>query len=223
VPDLNFQVAGVEAAARGLTPLMLFKLQITASDPADSIQGMLLNAQIQIQCPQREYNPGEKEKLVDLFGTPERWGQTLRNRLWTHSNTTLGAFTGEAEAMLPVACTFDLNLAATKYFYALENGEVPLLFLFSGSVFYSSTEGKLQVERISWNKECTYRMPVSRWTELMEEHYPNCAWLYLKQDVFHQLYEYRRRHGLASWEQTLESLLENQSVSSPEQGQGMLV
>jgi hypothetical protein len=207
VPDLSFQITGVDAAARGLVPLMHFKLQVATSNSAESIQGLILNAQIQIQSPQRAYSPSEKERLVDLFGTPERWGQTLRNRLWTHANCTLGAFTGVAETVITVPCTFDLNVAATKYFYALDDGEIPLLFLFSGSAFYISAEGKLQVERISWDKECTYRVPVKRWTDLMEQHYPNCAWLYLHRDVFGRLYEYRRRNGIATWEQTVEALL----------------
>src|SRR5689334_1722508 len=136
MPELNFQIIGVEPATRGLVPLMHFKLQVRTSNPTDSVQGLLLNAQIQIQSPQRLYNPSEKERLVDLFGEPARWGQTLRNRLWTHANCTVGAFTGVAETIIPLPCTFDLNIAATKYFYALEDGEVPLLFLFSGSAFY---------------------------------------------------------------------------------------
>jgi uncharacterized protein DUF6084 len=207
MPELNFRITGVEVATRGLVPLMQFKLQVTTSNPADSLQGLLLNAQIQIQSPQRVYSPPEKERLVDLFGTPDRWGQTLRNRLWTHANCTVGAFTGTAETVVTVPCTFDLNIAATKYFYALDDGEVPLLFLFSGSAFYPSDEGKLQVERISWDKECIYRMPVKCWKDLMEEHYPNCAWVYLKRDIFDRLYTYRRQNGLATWEQTVESLL----------------
>lgn len=207
MPELNFKITGIEAATRGLIPLIQFKLQVIISGPAVFVQGLLLNAQIQIQSPQRVYSPSEKEQLVDLFGEPERWGQTLRNRLWTHANCTLGAFTGAAETVITVPCTFDLNIAGTKYFYALEDGDVPLLFLFSGSIFYLSPEGKLQVERISWNKECAYRMPVKCWKDLMEEHYPNCAWLYLKRDVFDRLYKYRIQNGMATWEQTVESLL----------------
>src|SRR5436190_22388552 len=127
MPELNFQITGVETATRGLVPLMHFNLEVRTANPADSVQGLLLNVQIQIQSPQRAYNASEKERLVDLFGTPERWGQTLRNRLWTHANCTVGTFTGVAETIIPVACTFDLNLAATKYFYALDEGDVPLL------------------------------------------------------------------------------------------------
>jgi hypothetical protein len=217
MPELNFKITGIEAATRGLVPLIQFKLQVHTANSHECIQGLLLNAQIQIQSPQRVYSPSEKERLVDLFGEPERWGQTLRNRLWTHANCTLGAFTGAAETVITVPCTFDLNIAGTKYFYALEDGDVPLLFLFSGSIFYVSPEGKLQVERISWNKECTYRMPVKCWKDLMEEHYPNCAWLYLKRDVFDRLYKYRIQNGMATWEQTLESLLNDSEQAVHEQ------
>lgn len=207
MPELSFQIIGAEPAARGLTPLLHFKLHANALPSTASIQAVLLNTQIQIQCPQRAYTGREKEELSDLFGAPERWGQTLRNRLWTHANATIGAFTGSTEAILPVDCTYDLNIATTKYFHALEGGEVSLLFLFSGSVFYVTDEGRLLVERISWNTECVFRMPVRTWRELMEQHYPNSAWLSLRRDAFDRLYNYKRRNGLATWEQVIEKLL----------------
>jgi len=206
VPDLDFKVVGVGAATRGLTPLLHFKLEVVTSSP-EPIQAVLLNAQIQIQPPQRSYTPGEKEKLVELFGTPERWGQTLRNRLWTHANVTVGNFTHQTEAVLAVPCSYDLNLAAAKYFYALDGGDIPLLFLFSGSIFYMTAEGRLQIERVSWNKECAHRLPVPVWKDLMEHHYPNSEWLYLQRETFDQLWAYKRRNGLATWEQTMEHLL----------------
>ena len=128
MPDLNFQITGVEAVAHGLTPLLHFNLQVTNEPAEQTIHAVMLHAQIQIEAPQRAYNLREQEALRDLFGTPDRWGQTLRNRLWSHSNTTMRAFTGSTNAVLPVQCTFDLNVAATKYFHALEEGEVPSCF-----------------------------------------------------------------------------------------------
>lgn len=207
MPDLNFQITGVETAARGLTPLLHFKLHIDTGRRPEPVQALLLNAQVQIQCPQRSYSAAEKERLVELFGAPEQWGQTLRNRLWAHSSATVGAFTGSAQAILPVACTCDLNVASSKYFFALEGGEVGLLFLFSGSVFYSTPEGRLQVEPISWNKECVWRMQAQAWHDLMQRHYPNSAWLSLTREVFERLYAFKRRNGIATWEQALELLL----------------
>src|ERR1051325_7068728 len=135
MPDLDFEITGVEAATRGLTPLLHFQLKVSNQPAEEMIQSVMLQAQIQIQAPQRTYLPNEKSKLFELFGAPEQWGQTLRNKLWTHSQTIVRAFSGTTQAILPVACSYDLNLAATKYFYALEEGMVPLLFLLSGTTF----------------------------------------------------------------------------------------
>jgi Family of unknown function (DUF6084) len=205
--DLNFQVTGVEPAARGLTPLLHFNLEITNRPEAEPIQTIIIQAQIQIQAPQRAYNDREKERLTDLFGTPDRWGQTLRNRLWTHSSTTTRPFSGTVQTVLPVQCTYDFNVVATKYFYALEAGEVPLLFLFSGTIFYSGSDGRLQAQQISWDKECVYRMPIKVWTELMNHHYPNCAWLALRRDIFDKLARYKSKSGTLTWEEVIERLL----------------
>lgn len=207
MPDLGFRVTGVEPAVRGLVPLLHFKLEVTNTPAAQQVHSAMLTAQIQIEPARRNYNGTEKEKLVELFGTPDRWGQTLRTRLWAHASTTLRAFAGSTDAILPVPCTFDLNISATKYFYALEGGEVPLLFLFSGTVFYAAEDGRLQVQQISWEKECAYRMPVSVWQEMMDHHFPNSAWLPLSREMFDRLYAYKRKRGLASWEEVIERLL----------------
>jgi hypothetical protein len=207
MPELNFRVTGVEPAARGLSPLLHFRLEVTNSPDTELIQSVILQAQIQIQSSHRSYDDEEKEKLVDLFGTPDRWGQTLRNRLWTNANATVRPFVRTTEAVLPIQCTYDLNVLATKFFYALKEGEVPLLFLFSGTVFYATPDGRLQVQQISWDKECTYQMPVRVWQELMEHHYPNSSWISLHRDAFEKLYAYKRREGLVTWEQAIERLL----------------
>jgi len=206
MPDLSFQIVGVEAAASGVTPLLQFKLQMNNVPATEIIPAVILNAQIQIQSVRRSYTPREKERLSEIFGATERWGQTLRNRLWTHVNATVPPFTGYTEILLPVPCTYDLNVVAGKYFYGLEGDDVPLLFLFSGTMFYEF-DGRLQIQRISWEKECEFRMPIKTWKALMDQHFPNSAWLYLQRDVFDRLYDYKRQHGLATWEQTIEHLL----------------
>lgn len=221
MPDLDFEVTGVDPAARGLTPLLHFKLKITNRPEEETINSVMLQAQIQIQSPQRAYSPNEKETLFELFGPPEQWGQTLRNKLWTHAHTNVGSFRGTTEAVLAVPCSYDLNLAATKYFYGIEEGEVPLLFLFSGTIFYAGADARLQVQQISWNKEAVYRMPVARWQELMERHYPNSAWLYLERDIFDRLYEYKRHAGVATWEQAFEKLLAENDEARISKSEGM--
>lgn len=207
MPDLGIKVTAVEPATHGMTPLLNFQLEITNQPATETIHSIMLRAQIQIAAPQRDYSEREKEKLAELFGRPVRWGQTLRNRFWANTNVSVGAFAGVTSTRLPVPCTFDLNVAAAKYFYALEDGDVPLLFLFSGTVFYTGPDGQLQIQQISWNLECTFRIPLQAWHALMNEHYPNSAWLYLNREVFDRLYAYKRRHGLATWEQAIDGLL----------------
>ncbi len=219
MPDLSFQITGVEPAVRGMVPLMHFTVDVANTPPEQAVQSVMLQAQIQVHSNRRSYNGDEQERLADLFGEPERWGQTLRTRLWTHANVIVPGFTGSTTVALPVPCTFDLNVAATKYFYALEEGDIPLLFLFSGTVFYATPDGRIQVQQISWNAEAEYRMPVHVWKGMMEHHYPDSAWLYLQRDVFERLYAYKRRHGLTSWEDALMRLLPEAEVADPACGE----
>ena len=135
MPDLNFKVTGIEPAQRGLAPLLHFILEITNTPETETIQSVMLQTQIQIQAPQRVYDAEEKKKLKELFGAPEDWGQTLRTRLWTHANTIVPQFHGHTRTILAVPCTFDFNVAATKYFYALQDGEVPTTLPFQRNCF----------------------------------------------------------------------------------------
>ncbi|MGI8549897.1 MAG: DUF6084 family protein, partial [Dehalococcoidia bacterium] len=113
-------------------------------------------------------------------------------------------------------CTYDFNVAATKYFYALEDGEVPLTLLFSGTVFYATEDGQLQISQVPWEKEASFRLPVQVWKQMMALYYPNSAWLRLRQEVFDRLYQYKLRSGLPDWEQALENLLRSaEEVARP--------
>jgi hypothetical protein len=214
VPDLSFQVDGVEVTPYAVAPLLTFRLRATNVSPDEAIHNVVLRCQIQIESTRRKYDPEEEQRLRDLFGEPQRWGQTLRAMLWTHANVVIPPFAGETVIDLPVSCTYDFNLAVTKYFYALEQGEIPLNFLFSGTVFYQDGEA-LQVAPISWSKEARFRLPVATWRHLMETYYPNLAWLQLRQDVFDRLYRYKVRHGIATWEQLMERILSAADEEAP--------
>jgi hypothetical protein len=185
----------------------VFKLGVTNVNPAETIHSVSLRCQIQIEVTRRRYTTKDQEKLRDLFGEPERWSQTLRNLLWTHVNVNVPPFQGSTVVDLPVPCTFDFNVGATKYFHGLGDGDVPLCVMFSGTVFYSAEGEHMLVAPISWDKEARFSMPVRVWREMMDSYYPNTAWLCLRRDVFERLYEYKVRHGVPTWEQALESML----------------
>jgi hypothetical protein len=207
MPNLSFAFEDVEAPRFAVAPLLLFKLRVSNADANEPIHTVLLRCQIQIEVQRRRYAPEEQERLLDLFGDPERWSRTLRTMLWTHVNLSIPGFSGSTVIDLPVPCSADFDVAAAKYFYGVEDGEVPLAFLFSGSVFYTNDEGALQVVQIPWEKEASFRLPVRVWKQMMDAYYPNSAWLHLRRDVFDQLYHFKMRRGLPTWEQAIESLL----------------
>ena len=187
-------------------PSLVFKLRIENLE-AEPIRSVALNVQLRIAARQRHYEALEQERLQELFGEPRRWGETLRSLLWTHTVLQVPRFSGSTVVDMPVTCTYDLEVVAAKYFYALEDGEVPLEFLFSGTVFYAAEGGRLQTARISWEKEAEFRLPVRLWKEMMEHYFPNSAWIRLRRDAIDQLYDYKIRKGLPTWEAAVEALL----------------
>jgi hypothetical protein len=206
MPNLDFSVEGAEVLRFAAVPSLLFKLRI-ANLEEEPIRSVALNTQIRIAATQRHYDAAEQERLLELFGEPSRWKDTLRSLLWTHTVVQVPPFSGSTVADMPVTCTYDLEVVAAKYFYALEDGEVPLEFLFSGTIFYAGEDGRLQVARISWEKDAEFRLPVRLWKEMMERYFPNSAWIRLHRDAFDQLYDYKIRRRLPTWETAIEALL----------------
>jgi hypothetical protein len=207
MPELSFQIEGVGAVPYAAAPLLSFRLRVTNGGDDEVIHSVVLRSQIQIEVTRRHYSPEEQTQLLDLFGEPERWGTTLRNMLWTHAAVTIPPFQKETVIDLPVPCTFDFSVGATKYFHGLTNGDLPLNFLFSGTVFYQDQGAVLQVAPISWEKEAKFKLPLKVWKQLIDEYYPNTAWLCLRRDAFERLYQYKVRHGIPTWEEVIERVL----------------
>ena len=207
MPELTFQIEKAEPQRFTVAPTLLFKLRVNNAVANEAVHSVALRCQIQLEVARRQYSAEDQTQLRDLFGGRERWGQTLKTMLWTHASVVAPAFTGTTIVDVPVSCTFDFNVAATKYFHGLEDGDVPLCFLFSGTVFYADEGGVLQVAPIPWDKEARFRLPVKSWHEMMDIYYPNSAWLCLRRDVFERLYEYKVAHGIPTWEQALERML----------------
>lgn len=206
MPEIDFAVESASIEMRSLTPLLNFRLRISETS-ACAVETIALHTQIQIEAARRPYVEREQEALLDLFGEPARWGRTLRTMLWTHASVVVPRFEGETTVELPVPCTYDLSVAAGKYFFALEAGHVPLSFQFSGTIFYRSPEDEVQISQIPWTKEAAFRLPVELWRRLMDEQYPGTAWFCLQRDVVDRLHRYKARAGLPSWDAAVSRLL----------------
>ncbi len=206
MPNLNFTIEGAEPLRFAAAPHIAFTLFLKDASGVD-IHTVILQCQVQLDVVRRRYTADEQRRLSDLFGPPSQWNETLRRMLWTNTSVVVPAFNTSTTVSLQVPCTFDFNVGVTKYFQWLEEGHVPVTFYFSGTVFFPAESGNLQVEKISWEKEASYDMPVQVWRDMMDAYYPNTAWLCLRRDAFQKLYAYKLRHGIPTFEQALEGVL----------------
>ncbi len=205
-PQLTFSVEDAGALEHAAVPMLRFALRIECSDETQ-IRSLALNTQLRIAATRRRYDQRAEGRLLELFGLPEQWKRSLRSLHWCNVPLQVGPFQGETLVDLAVPCTYDLEVTATRYFQALEDGEVPLEFLFGGTVFYAGQGGGLQVAPIAWDREAEYRLPVAVWRQTMDRHFPGSAWLRLGRESFERLHAYRARQALLTWDDAVDSLL----------------
>jgi Family of unknown function (DUF6084) len=205
-PELRFDIVAASGLEYAAVPTLKFALRIDAAG-SQPVRSILLDVQIQIAARQRGYEPEVQERLLELFGVPERWRSTLRTLPWLRTTVVVPPFTDSTVVDLLVPCTYDLEVTAARYFAALEDGMVPLEFLFSGSVFFASSDGALQTCRIAWDHEVDYRLPVSTWKQMMDRHFADSAWLRVGRDAFNRLCAYKAAHTFTSWDDAIDALL----------------
>jgi hypothetical protein len=186
-------------------PTLLFGLRV-AEASGIAVEGVLLRVQVRIEPGRRPYSASEAERLYELFGHRAQWPDTVKPLLWTHTSTNIPAFQRHVDVDLPVTCTYGLEVAGTKYFHGLGEGDIPLLFLFSGTAFVRTGEG-FSVEQIPWECEAAWRLPVAAWREAMDRYFPSSAWLRLSRGTVDRLQAYKCRHAHPTWESAIESLL----------------
>ncbi len=203
--ELVFDCVGARAERYAVAPSMTLTLRI-AETTGMKVDAIALRCQIRIEPTRRRYSDAEAERLNDLFGDTQRWADTLKPLQFTTVSTMVPGFTGSTELDLPVMLSYDLEIGSTRYFAGLEDGEIPLLLLFSGTVF-SSPGGRLQVQQVPWSKEASYRLPVSVWREAIEAHFPNAAWIRMSLRTLDELQRFKTRQALPTWDATITALL----------------
>jgi len=205
-PELEVAIEEVAAVEHAVVPTLRIRLHVDSG--GRDIRSLALNVQLRLDATRRSYEPGDEERLLELFGRRARWGQTLRNLLWTHATVTVPRFVGETHVDLHVPATYDFEAVAAKYLNALAGGTVPLELLFSGTLFFPGADGRLQAAPISWELEARTVLPVSVWREAIDNSFPGSAWLRLSRDSFDRLWSYRAERALPTWDATLDKLLD---------------
>jgi hypothetical protein len=216
VTELVFDCIGASADKFAVVPAMKLSLRISETS-GQRVEAIALRCQIRIEPARRRYSDAEAERLVDLFGETQRWADTLRPVQFTNVSIMIPGFTGSTELDLPIPLTYDMEIGATRYFAGLDDGEVPLLLLFSGTIF-GTADGRLSVQLVPWSKEASYRLPVAVWREAIDAHFPNSAWIKLSTHTMEELQRYKAQRTLPTWESAVLALLAQAAqVPVPEQ------
>jgi Family of unknown function (DUF6084) len=203
--DLIFGCTDATAERYAATPTLTFSLTITERSGV-RVHAIALRCQIRIEPHRRRYSAAEAGRLHDLFGDPSRWAETVKPIQLATVTTMIPAFTGVTETGLQVPCTYDLEVASARYLQGLDDGTIPLLLLFSGTVFVASGDS-FSVELVPWSAEASYRMPVSVWRDLVDIHFPNSAWLRCSRQTLDELSAFKAKRALPTWDATLGALL----------------
>ncbi|MBP2320028.1 hypothetical protein JOF56_000413 [Kibdelosporangium banguiense] len=203
--DLVFDCVGARVERYSASPSMTLELRITETE-GQRVEAIALRCQIRIEPNRRRYSAQEAENLNDLFGETARWADTLKPLQLANLSLMVPGFSGSTTVDLPLPVTYDLEIASTKYFHGLQDGVVPMLLLFSGTVF-GTTDGKLQVQQVPWHKETSYPLPAKVWRETIDVHFPNAAWLLVHRETMDDLRRFKTRNALPTWESALTELL----------------
>ena len=132
--ELVFDCIGAQADRYAVVPTFSLRLRISETS-GEPVAAIALRCQLRIEPARRRYSAAEAERLHDLFGDTDRWADTLKPLQFTMVSLMVPGFTGSTEVDVPITASYDLEVAATRYFAGLDDGTVPLLLLFSGTLF----------------------------------------------------------------------------------------
>jgi Family of unknown function (DUF6084) len=207
LPEPEFAVLGARTVRHAATPMLSLDLQV--QEPSGRPVYMIaLTIHVMIEPARRRYDDAARERLLELFGPPERWAVTTRSLVWCQLDVLVPAFTGSTTVPVPIACSYDLELAAAKYFDSLPDGEAPLALHFNGTIYYPSDDGGLQMVLVPWNKSIDFRMPISVWRDTIDHYYPNTGWVAVRRQTLAALQRAKLQRGLATLDGAVAALLE---------------
>ena len=202
---LRFVCTGSRPEPHAAGPALQLDLRVE-DGTGRRVHAVALRVQIRIDPRPRRYTAEETARLTDLFGEPNRWGDTLQPLQLATVPVLTPSFTNSTTVAVNVPLTYDLDIAATRYLHGLDEGEIPLTLLFSGTMFYAGDTG-VQLGLVPWHEEAEHRLPVAVWRAAMDEHFPGSGWVRLRRDTLDRLAAFRSAHTLLSWDNAVERLL----------------
>ena len=206
---LTISVKDARPSPHAASPSISFRLRVEETSGV-SVHAIVLRCHTRIEPRGRAYSREEKARLYELFGDVSQWDRTLRPVTLATTTLAVPSFEHQLDVDLAVPCTYDLEVASAKYLHAVRDGDIPLVFLFSGSIFCGNVG--LRVEPVSWDLEASYRLPVPIWRATMDQFFPGGGWLRLQRETIDRLMTFRGRLAVVTWDEAIDRLLERLPV-----------
>jgi hypothetical protein len=204
--ELSFTCVDVQPERYAAAPTLLFRLRVGAAG-GQQVRAIALRCQIRIEPARRGYGDKDAARLIELFGERGRWGDTLKPFQFANTSTVVPSFNDWIELDITVPCSYDMEVTAGRYFHALEDGEIPFILLFSGTIFGDGKNG-MWIEQVPWHAEARYKMPVAVWREMMDIHFPGSGWLRLRRDTIDALADFRAARASPTWDDAIIAVLD---------------
>jgi hypothetical protein len=205
-------IVGARPAAQTASPAVTFRMRIAVR--GGRVHAIALRCHVQIDARRRRYTGDEQQRLYELFGDASQFDRMLRPVTWSQCAVVVPTFDDEIESDLSVPCTYDLEVAAAKYLHAIRERDVPLQFLFSGTIF-RVTRGALVVEPVPWDVDASYRLPAAVWRDTMDQFFPGGGWLRLRSETIDRLQAFRGRAAVVTWDEAIDALLQRAVSGEP--------
>ena len=214
-PDLDFEILSARPLERAATPTLSFGARV-GDGSGIAVYTIALTVMFTIEPGKRSYSEADRERLVELFGEPERWASTTGSFRWAQVDLLVPSFTGSTEFEIKLPCTYDHEIAATKYFGGLEDGTAPLQLHFNGTVFYEGEDGRLQLTLLPWDLSVRYELPIETWRGMIAGHYPEGEWIRLSRGTLERLSRRKAASGSATFDSAIAGMLDRSGA--PEEG-----
>lgn len=207
VPGIAFGVDSVRFRGNAAAPTLVFDARATEGS-GTPVYTVALTVLFTIEPGRRRYGDADRERLVELFGEPERWASTTGSLRWAQAGVLVPSFTGETTFEVELPCTYDHELAATKYLGGLVEGVAPLQLHFNGTVFYSGPDERLQIVPLPWDLSVRHGIPVEVWREMMARHYPEGDWVRVARGTRERLRLRKAEMGSATFDALIADMLD---------------
>ena len=205
VVELGFSVVGAARVEHAAVPTLRFALRRRRRDGARAL-GPARRADPDRRAPARLRRGARTTGCSSSSGRSRTGARRCGRCCGRARRSSCPAFEGATVVDLDVPCSYDLEVAASRYLDALTDGEVPLEFLFSGSVFYAGERRRAADDAAVVGERGRVRLPVRVWKETMERYFRGTAWVRLSKESFDRLSAYKSRNALATWDDALEAL-----------------